>query len=205
MSLVIVIVGFTVYAIIISVESYNQRKNQVEWERDYSSRERAKTTWESYVIDRSLESEFNNKLRYSPQEIYSITSPVVCSLEGFPNSFDNQYYFFSYMRRFPLMIARIYMGISHKLLTDDAKYGVRSPEVYDSNVRELWKLTHVFMKWLDNQIRKDDGTYEMRYVAGNHLDTCRYNPSQILKLDDADGSFAGRYCWYPMIHNLPIY
>lgn len=205
MNFMISFLGILIYWIIINIETNKREINNKKFESELIAKTRLYKEWESQVTDIEMENNFKFKLASDQIGMYKILSPVVCSIDGFPDKFDNHIEFYDYMRDFPNMLNRIYMAINHKILYNDAKNGIRSPDVYNETLRQRWKLNHEFMKWLDGMVRLDNGRYELCFVKGDKLCEVKNDYNHLIKLNELDVCIGGVYCWSVNTNMIPVF
>lgn len=205
MNFIIVSLGIMIYTYTIIMEKVKEHKIDKEISEINFNHSKIYNDWHICVTDEEIEYRVKNEIIYDKPEVYKKLSPIVCSLNGFPDKFDNYIMFYAFMKRFPMMMERMYMGIYHKLLCKDASEGIRSPDVYDIYERESWDMHHEFMKWLNKQLTDACINWETKYVRGSYINSCKNNSSQIMSINQANNSSSGVYCWKPMIHRIPAF
>lgn len=197
MNFVIAFLGIIIYTMMLYRERYLSKENDRRFDKERKIKNLIYNDWKSNVTDLELENKFKSEIIVDEFKVFSIVSPVICSINGFPDEFNGCDEFFSYMRSFPGMIARTYMGIHNKLLCSDAENGIRSPDIYNSELRHRWKMNHEFMKWLNSQIISSDNRFELKFIKGDKIDIADYNDKYLLNLNDIilDRCIGGKYCW----------
>lgn len=204
MSFIIASIGIIVYIFIIVNEKITYKNNDYHDSSKYKYVSDFGCKLENKFVDRSLENKLRIKVSSEEYKVYQKISPIVCSLHEFPDNFDNHIEFYEFMRMFPNMILRIYLGIDHKILADDSTNGIMSPGVYNDEEIKRWKMHHELMVWLNAQIQEPDGSFEMYFVKGTDLKKVYADPSCLTKLKDIEEPIGGRYCWINITNNAPI-
>lgn len=204
MSFIISSLGILIYIYILINEKYKSNNNDEHYGRKYKHLSEIHDEWEKSFVDIELERKIRIDISANEIKTYEIISPIICSLNGFPDSFNNHLEFFEFMRNFPNMIPRIYMGMHHKLLMSDALDGIRSPDVYSQDKIRLWKMHHEVMKWLNKQIQSSGCKYNMYFVKGDDLDKACKDFDVLIGINDVSEPIGGRYCWVTNLNNMPI-
>ncbi|MCQ2052408.1 MAG: hypothetical protein MJZ03_00460 [archaeon] len=207
MSFIIAFLGIIIYSIAYIISSTNQKIASERIERDVKVNESRLHLWEAKVVDRDLEYKvMHTNLLWDDENHYKdIITNVIRSIPLISEDFGDEYGYYKFFKVYTIWCARILMAYNGKLLYNDAMKGIRSPGVYDSEVKKEWKMNHQLMIWINDQLKSHGINEEMYFVNGCNLQSCVYKPEQIIPLNKVDGTVGGRYCWLSMIHNMPIY
>lgn len=208
MNFILASIGIFIYLAISCYQRYVSEVNIAKCKYDYMYRSIEYNDWVKSITDVDLEKSISKYvIEYGNEsEIYNKVFPIVNSFDHFDKEFKDDFEFKNYMIcTHRLMIERILMALNGKLLEHDALFGIRSPAVYDSEVRKKWHINNDLMLWIDDKLHEHGIKHNVKFIDGacvfkyqrDEVDACdiRYNNEVI----------GGLYFWEPMKIWLPIY
>lgn len=208
MNFILASIGIFIYIAISCYQRYVSEVNTAKFNYDYMYKSIEYDDWVKSVTDVDLEksiSEYVNKYG-NESEIYNKVFSIVSSFEHFDKEFKDEFEFKNYMIcTHNLMIERILMALNGKLLSHDASFGIRSPAVYDSDVRKKWHINNDLMLWMDDTLHDHGIKYNMKFIDGACIFKYKRDKVDACDIKYNNKVIGGVYFWEPIKIWLPIY